>query len=417
MKNLLTSALLLAFSVLQAQTYVAGGIYNHTTWSPDNNPYIVTGDLVVFQDVTLTIEPGVELRFNDNTGLEVRGDIIAIGNDSSAIIFTSNNSNPNLQSWNGIKFYGTNFDKENQAIFEYCVGAYADILFDMDAAYQGPYFFRNCYFTFNFQVNEDGGSPSTFFENCTFNSNYYALDYCNAHSEAINCSFINSQRAIQGFDVVQDCYFSNNVLALGANGVVDGCTIEHNEVGVQSAFNSGAYQFTNNVVKENGIGIILESFFPEIIFSGNTFCHNELYNLELSHPNNADLPDNCWCPLDSAAVRATINDGYVNTDNGLVDFLPFATVCPEITTSTRSLEFANDVMLYPNPFSDHVNITVASDLPYSIRLYDFSGRLVHESTITSTIRLETQMLLPGIYVFELTDTDGVTSIGKLIKQQ
>jgi hypothetical protein len=116
-------------------------------------------------------------------------------------------------------------------------------------------------------------------------------------------------------------------------------------------------------------------------------------------------------------VRASINDGYVNTDNGLVDFLPFATACPEITTSTRSLAFADDVMLYPNPFSDYVNITLASDLPYSIRLYDFSGRIVLESTITSTSRLETEMLLPGIYVIELTDTDGMTAVGKLIKQQ
>ena len=144
MKNLLTSALLLTLSVaLHGQTFVSGGIYNNTTWSAVNNPYIVTGDVVVFQDVTLTIEPGVEIKFNDDTGLEVRGDIIAIGNDTHAIVFTSNNPNPNLHSWKGIKFYGTNFDKENQAIFEYCVGAYADVLFDMDAAYQGPYIFRH----------------------------------------------------------------------------------------------------------------------------------------------------------------------------------------------------------------------------------------------------------------------------------
>ena len=206
------------------------------------------------------------------------------------------------------------------------------------------------------------------------------------------------------------------MLALGSNGVVDGCTIEHNEVGVQSTFSSVSHQFTNNLVKENGIGMIMESFAPKTTFFGNTFCHNELYNLELSHPNNADLSMNCWCPLDSAAVRATINDGYVNTDNGLVDFLPFATHCPEITTGVRSPDSMGDIMLYPNPFSDHVTIVIASDQPYSVRLFDFSGRMVLESNNTSSGRLETSTLLSGIYVFELTDAKGITTVGKLIKQ-
>jgi hypothetical protein len=53
-----------------AQTEIGGGIYENTTWTVEESPYIVTSSLVVFDNIEITIEPGVELRFNAATNLE-----------------------------------------------------------------------------------------------------------------------------------------------------------------------------------------------------------------------------------------------------------------------------------------------------------------------------------------------------------
>ena len=85
--------LTIVFFAIQAgycQTYVSGGIYSNTTWTEDGNPYIVTGDVVVFSDVELTIEPGVLVKFDAGTGIEFRGDLRAIGTIQDTIVFTSN---------------------------------------------------------------------------------------------------------------------------------------------------------------------------------------------------------------------------------------------------------------------------------------------------------------------------------------
>jgi hypothetical protein len=55
---------------------------------PRNN-YIITGNLSVKFGDTLIFEPGSELRFEPNTGLEIRGVFIAKGTIDNSIIFTS----------------------------------------------------------------------------------------------------------------------------------------------------------------------------------------------------------------------------------------------------------------------------------------------------------------------------------------
>ena len=60
-----------------AETYVSGNITSNTTWGVAGSPYIVTGDITVYHTSRtygeyfrkLTIEPGVEVRFNHGTGL------------------------------------------------------------------------------------------------------------------------------------------------------------------------------------------------------------------------------------------------------------------------------------------------------------------------------------------------------------
>src|ERR1051325_9880122 len=105
MKKLLLLFLIVIASTAKqsfAQTNVSGGIYSNTTWTLANSPYIVVDTVVVFPGVTLTIQPGVVVKFDSTKYLEVRGNLVATGTITDSITFTSNTSSPGRGSWSKI---------------------------------------------------------------------------------------------------------------------------------------------------------------------------------------------------------------------------------------------------------------------------------------------------------------------------
>ncbi|MEW6095926.1 MAG: right-handed parallel beta-helix repeat-containing protein, partial [bacterium] len=76
------------------------------TWLVTNSPYIVTGTVTVESGTTLTIEPGVVVKFATDTSLINYGTLLAIGNPNGTISFTSNKDIPSPGDWQSIKFSG-----------------------------------------------------------------------------------------------------------------------------------------------------------------------------------------------------------------------------------------------------------------------------------------------------------------------
>jgi len=77
-------------------TEVGGEISEDTIWPLDGSPYYVTSDVSVQPEVTLTIEPGVAVRFKKfsdfsgiKVGLSVHGNLLAEGTEASRIVFTT----------------------------------------------------------------------------------------------------------------------------------------------------------------------------------------------------------------------------------------------------------------------------------------------------------------------------------------
>src|SRR5258705_5599651 len=107
LKESLTTIFLLFIltPAIKAQTNVSGGIYTNTTWTLAGSPYIVVDTVVVFPGVTLTIDPGVVVKFNNNKRLEIRqSSLIAIGTITDSITFTSNAGSPTPGIWSRIYF-------------------------------------------------------------------------------------------------------------------------------------------------------------------------------------------------------------------------------------------------------------------------------------------------------------------------
>ncbi|MCP4614454.1 MAG: right-handed parallel beta-helix repeat-containing protein, partial [Planctomycetes bacterium] len=110
----------------------AGIISGNVTWEDQDMSYIVTGDIIIYRTsgtASLTIEPGVEVRFNPGTQLQsghtnsvYKGALIAQGTETEPIVFTSNASNPEPGDWKGLYFSSANDD--DLTVLEYCTIEY-----------------------------------------------------------------------------------------------------------------------------------------------------------------------------------------------------------------------------------------------------------------------------------------------------
>ncbi|MGD8297149.1 MAG: right-handed parallel beta-helix repeat-containing protein, partial [Desulfobacterales bacterium] len=127
---------------ISAETFVSGNITQNTTWTMEGSPYIVTGDITIYGwdwsyhdnpvSVTLTIEPGVQIRFNPGTGLFVGvalhglgghyGALLAQGTAASPVTFTSNAASPAPGDWKGIYFRNETHDEAT--LLEHCIIEY-----------------------------------------------------------------------------------------------------------------------------------------------------------------------------------------------------------------------------------------------------------------------------------------------------
>lgn len=125
----------LNFQAALAATSVSGEILTDTVWAKAGSPYVVEDYIEVGESVTLTIEPGVVVKFNQSY-LDVYGKIIASGTEEEKIFFTSflddsvgGDTNgdgiatePSPGDWFGINFYSPSTgSKFEYADFKYSI--------------------------------------------------------------------------------------------------------------------------------------------------------------------------------------------------------------------------------------------------------------------------------------------------------
>ena len=80
---------------------VSGTVASDTVWSVASSPVSVTGSVTVAEGVTLTIEPGVRVEFNQYQGLWIHGQLRAVGTASAPIVFDGTTGNAGW--WHGIQ--------------------------------------------------------------------------------------------------------------------------------------------------------------------------------------------------------------------------------------------------------------------------------------------------------------------------
>lgn len=365
---------------ISGQTNVSGGIYSNTTWTLANSPYIVTDTIVVFPGVSLTIQPGVVVKFNNDMRLEIRqAKLIAIGTSNDSITFTSNSSTPISGIWDAVYLNGVNATIKSY----YCNFLYAKLgIYSFATNYEDTILVKHSNFNFNITGidNEFGGIA--LIDSCNFKNNIEyglfieggILNYCNisnnkngiyGHTNIIKNTLVNfsSETGIESGigastgSTIENCHVFNNKIGIiswggdtrGAitNCLIDSnliagvtlygyspggdcllnCHITYNGIGILDTTCSGCTGFPNvimhNVIENNNIGISENTGIDTV--SCNKICNNITYNLYYASSNNFNISNNYWCTTDSSIVSAKIYDGYDNINLGLVNFMPIDT--------------------------------------------------------------------------------------------
>ncbi|GAB4267006.1 MAG: hypothetical protein Kow0029_01190 [Candidatus Rifleibacteriota bacterium] len=239
-----------------------GILSENRTWRVSESPYLIQGDIRIRGGVTLTIEPGVEVKFTRKdslpdpngatmTELIVQGSLMAVGNETNKIVFTSAESFPTKANWGGIKFQATT---EAGNILRFSTIMFAD---------QG--------------ITSEGATPSI--ENCEFGLCGIGINI--GLSTALNIRF-NTIRDCDIGLVSANSNIRNNLFIDNQTGVtlLGNDYFEHNTVdcliGVQVDF--GNPTIKNNIIAYTGTTKAIYGINQTQPLATPSMSFNDIYN-------------------------------------------------------------------------------------------------------------------------------------------
>jgi hypothetical protein len=382
MKKLLLLILHFAFCILNSfsQTNVSGGIYANTTWTLANSPYIVVDTVVVFPGVTLTIDPGVVVKFDNNKRLDIRGYLVAQGTVTDSITFTSNSGTPTPGIYAGIYM-----DNVSNPVYKYCNFLYAKCgITGSYNSFSGSMIIKHCSFldnltgaessqsnftvtvsvdscTFSYNTNvgcklvrgagnltatvnhsffsyngngilpaASAGDPQGFLiTNCTFRNNVNGV--AGNHSIISNCVINSNQTGIpsSGYNTFMFCAIDSNIVkgvVLDFRDTIINCEINYNDIGMDIPVQAGGgpTRIIQNIIENNNTGVnsaMRLGTWP-ISFYCNKLCNNGNYDVYYTNTNNTSISNNYWCTTDTNSIATRIYDGYEDASYGLVSVSP-----------------------------------------------------------------------------------------------
>jgi len=285
---------------LKAQTNVSGLISSNTNWTIGNHPYIVTGNILVNNGVTLTIEPGVIVKFNSGLSMQIDGELLAQGTSNNKITFTSNTADT-AGAWGYIYFSDASVDAvfENNiygnyisgSILEYCILQYAGGISVTD---NGALRLDNAHPFVNYCIVSENNATGIRAYNLTGSlkiSNSAIINNTSSdYGGGINIGGGNGGNIVINSNTISKNTVSNiygyggginNMYNINGTTFISNNTITENTAGTGGGISSGmsggnSAEITNNIIKNNiasdGGGIYI--YYGSSITSGNIITNN-----------------------------------------------------------------------------------------------------------------------------------------------
>ncbi|PVX26361.1 MAG: hypothetical protein CW691_01685 [Candidatus Bathyarchaeum sp.] len=366
--------------VVFGSTEVSGEITSDTVWTKANSPYNLTGNLLVSSGVTLTIQAGVTVNFNDDDyALQVEGTLTARGTSDDSIYFNngkrirftedSTGWNPETQTGSIIKnavlndviieLYGTQEISNNFL-------AYGAI-----SVRGGTPLIINNYL--QCKTNVEGGSPQIINNTISDKPKFDAYNRPSSPDYGID---------ILGFGTAEQPYIADNTIVGNfeqaairietGEPILEGNLISTRRSGILVESGSKVI-IRDNTITKTTTGISCRSALVTIV--NNNICNNSERNLylRLRSEDEINATKNWWGTSDPTAISDSIHDYYDDFDLATVIFEPFL-----VEPNSNAPSVPTNIEVYV----DNMPTVVGSPLIISAILSDISGRLIGDETIT-----------------------------------
>ena len=378
------------FGVAQASTDVSGIIGSDTTWTKANSPYILTGNVLVYNGVTLTIEAGATVNLNDFY-IMVNGTLRAQGSgadkiqlNGGEITFAPHSSDWNEQTGSGSIIENANLESAIVDIVSASPKIIDSSILTIITGSGNPIVSRNIIhdgitvFGGSVSYNDISGGVSVKGGSVVSNNTISGgIDVsCLGSSPSSGFPVISNNNITGGgISIIGYALISHNIIS-GCKVAIQSCTmrllvgdvinaypliernlITHNTHGITIAlsrvYRAGTVAPTirNNTITYNSVGIYIESITnynstPTIIYNN---IHDNDYSIKITEyvENEINATYNWWGISDISAINQTIYDYKYdfNLPKNKVVFVPFLTEPNPEEMSTPIPEFPSWIIL------------------------------------------------------------------------
>lgn len=427
------------------QTNVSGSILTNTTWTLSNSPYLVIDSVEVFPGVTLTIEPGVVVKFDSSKYLRInRGNLIAIGTANDSITFTCNNSGvvqPGA-GWGWVEVLYSPLSRFNYCNFIYldqglwCESSTGNQINIKNSNFSYNYYFGllavlgfttidSSNFTYNILngiswlyhgiisnsnisnnglgIEIDNGTIN----NCIINSNQYGIDP--GVAKINNCIIKYNQIGVyhSSDTKISNCIIDSNStygIEIGSHDSIVNCELKFNRTALVSGYGNHSNTSISGCTIENNLTGI-EAPGSNFTIHCNKICNNSIYDVIYTDSSamNLDVSNNYWCTFDQMDIQSRIYDGLDSNVYGVVSFLPIDTLNCPISTHIYPIENKTIIFsIYPNPAKN--NFTIKSNLDLQnckIEVFNMLGVMVYDETLNSEQQNIIVEIENGIYLVKI----------------
>ncbi|MCX6753219.1 MAG: hypothetical protein NTW62_02660 [Candidatus Nomurabacteria bacterium] len=368
-----------------ASTNVTDDISENITWNIVGSPYVVQNDIFIFSGATLTIEPGVIVKFANHSSLNVAGNIIANGTVNNQIIFTSINDDsvggdtnedldmtiPQASDWSGFYFIDSQNSSFTNVDFRYAANIFTTdnsaITFqdiDMFMSDAGIVAFDSSHITVdNMTAQNIRTDVLVAGEQSTINANHvemqnitqYTVTALNGSTISLDNSSIKDISQLNAISILNDSIFTADHLDVEnfedynsdmvdvfnhSNVLLDHSTFKNCPGGACITFydvgnyiNTPSSITVSHTLFDGGMGSAFMSFGTSAIvtnISNNTIKNFDYLGIEDYNTTTIHAENNYWGDA-SGPYNETQNPNGLGsgvTDN--VDFIPFLTTDPLI---------------------------------------------------------------------------------------
>ncbi len=467
MKSLITllSAALLCAGNSYAQTNINGQIRNDVTWTKAGSPYILSGNIEIAPEATVTVEPGTIIKLDDN--LDVYGNLAltATLSDTTKLIGTSMTKKVMVSYKSNVP--GSEMD------LKHCY--FENISLKIDDPSINMKVHDNVFIVSSVIWWRPANNKNFIFYNNMCNNVSIQLESGSSYIDDViirNNTFTNHSGnwVIHGSIMVNktvEIYentFENSIhtcLYLDATDIsVHHNIFKGNRVGITHTRNMASiYNIQNNIFTENDYAVVTRlyanagvntiknnSFYKNKVAIGvnytdkgfatggevntltienNCIYDNTEYNLAWGATNDVTITGNWWGTTDTPTIDVFTFDDKDDFKYGLVTFqsplIQKSDSCEytaPATTHIPNTDINNDVSVYPNPFNNTISFDIKGGSVKEVSVYNVVGRKLASVTdaIVSKITISTVNYPSGIYIYKIQHSDNTITTGKLVKQ-